>query len=302
MPSAPRPNLFVIGAMKSGTSSLHAYLGTHPAIFMSTPKEPSHFVDVETLDRLAPTLTRWGYWRDETYLALFQTAGDAQVIGESSTNYTKLPYADGVPQRIAAFSPDARFIYLIRDPLYRTISHYWHLVRAQRERRDMLTAFQEDPQYLEFSHYAMQLRPYLETFGPERVKTVLTEELEADPLATLQDLFAWLGVDAAFAPPNLDQRQRVTPRRFDKTRTAPLVQRFHHSKLWASLAPTVAPALKSVAKRYLYLRRPVQVPNSPPPEVIRYLRPLLDPKLHELRNLLQRDFPLWAPHEHHNAP
>jgi hypothetical protein len=294
MPAGPRPNLFVIGAMKCATSSLHAYLGTHPAIFMSSPKEPSHFVDREALHVLSPTLARWGYWRTEKYLALFRAAGDAVVIGESSTHYSKLPYARGVPQRIAAFNPDARFIYLMRDPLHRAISHYWHLAQAQRERRDMLTAFREDPQYLAFSHYAMQLRPYFEVFGPERVKTVVTEELQADSLSTVQDIFRWLKVDSGFVPPNLDQRQRVTPERFEEAWTVPLLQRFRHSRLSAALASAVTPALKSAGRHYLYWRRPVQIPSAPPAEVVGYLRPILITQIDELRRLLGRDFPLWT--------
>jgi hypothetical protein len=294
MPAAPRPNLFIIGAMKCGTSSLHAYLGTHPLIFMSSPKEPNHFVDREALHALWPTSAGRGYWRTEKYLALFRTAGDAMVIGESSTNYSKLPHARGVPERIRAFNPDARFIYLMRDPLPRTISHYWHLVRSQFERRDMLTAFREEPQYLDVSHYAMQLRPYLELFGPERVKTLVTEELQADPLGTVQDIFRWLGVDPGFVPPNLDQRTGVTPKCFEYAWTVPLLRRFHRSRLWGTLAPAVPSALKSAARRHLYWRRPVEIPASPPAEVADYLRPILIARTDELCRLLGRDFSLWT--------
>ena len=294
MPAAPRPNFFIIGAMKCGTSSLHAYLSTHPAIFMSSLKEPSHFVDPEALRTLAPTLAARGYWQIEKYLELFRYAGDAAVIGESSTNYSKLPHAPGVPQRIRAFNPDARFIYLMRDPLRRTISHYWQLVRGDLERRDMLTAFREDSQYLDVSNYAMQLRPYLELFGPERMKTVLTEELRADPRGTIQDIFRWLGVDPGFVPPNLDQRKYVTPKRFEDARTVPLLRSFRQSRLWLALAPAVPSALKSAVRRYLYWRRPVEIPASPPAEVVDYLRPILIAQTEELCRLLERDFPLWT--------
>ena len=113
-----RPNLFIIGAMKSGTSSLHAYLGTHPSVFMCEPKEPGYFV--EQLN-----LKRGRGW----YSKLFHGAEGASIRGESSTEYTKAPMYGGVPQRLAEFNPQAKIIYLMRDPIERSISHYWHMVR-----------------------------------------------------------------------------------------------------------------------------------------------------------------------------
>ena len=85
-----RPNLFVIGAMKSGTTSLHAYLGSHPQIFMCPEKEPSFFAK-ETIS------SRGEDW----YLKLFAAAGSKPVIGESSTAYSRIPLFPGVPERIA---------------------------------------------------------------------------------------------------------------------------------------------------------------------------------------------------------
>jgi hypothetical protein len=70
-----RPNLFIVGAMRSGTTSLHAYLGLHPEIFMSVPKEPSYFVKEMNLAK-----------GQEWYLGLFAAAGKAKVIGESSAS------------------------------------------------------------------------------------------------------------------------------------------------------------------------------------------------------------------------
>ena len=110
----PRPNFFIIGAMKSGTSSLHSYLETHPSVFMCHPKEPCYFVDPDQLQPEWPELWRRGYWKDEkNYLKLFEGAGNAKIIGEASTDYTKLNLFTGVPERIASFCPDARFVYIM---------------------------------------------------------------------------------------------------------------------------------------------------------------------------------------------
>src|SRR5260370_32298000 len=116
----PKPNFFIIGAMKAGTSSLHSYLGNHPAVFMCTPKEPAFFQNHRPEDPSRP------YKHDlNAYLALFADAGDRPIVGESTTDYTKLPKWPGVTEWILAFNPDARFLYIMRDPIHRTLSHYW---------------------------------------------------------------------------------------------------------------------------------------------------------------------------------
>ncbi len=164
-----KPNLFIIGAMKAGTSSLHEYLHQHPEMFMSRFKEPQYF---------APHSTRWGEkWGQgnpypepgiDWYLRLFENVGDVKYAGESSSSYTARPWVTGCECRIHQFNPNARLIYLMRDPIERTISHYWHFVADGREDRDMLTAIRQNDEYVARSHYAMQLKPYLDTFGPER--------------------------------------------------------------------------------------------------------------------------------------
>lgn len=288
------PNLFVIGAMKAGTSALHAYLGTHPEIFMSEPKEPSHFVDAATLRRIWPTMAHRGYTNEEAYLALFEGAGDAPVIGESSTNYAKRPQISGVPERIAAFNPEARFIYVMRDPLRRAISHYWHLVRSQRERRHPLAALREDPQYVDVSDYAMQLEPYLVLFGRERIRLVISEELDQDPGRVVREVFAWLGVDPGFVPPNLAERVGVTPPSYRERRTAPLVRRLHRSRLWHILAPKVPSMMKAGARRALYHERQVTLERAGEQCAIAYLRPILQARTEALEDLLGERLALWT--------
>src|ERR671915_544163 len=96
------PNLIVIGAMKSGTTSLHNYLSLHPEIFMTEVKEPSFF----TLEG--------NWWRGrEWYEAQFPVA--AKIRGESSPDYTKHPRHAGAPERMHAMIPDAKLVYLLRD-------------------------------------------------------------------------------------------------------------------------------------------------------------------------------------------
>src|SRR5205085_5600381 len=138
----------------------------------------------------------------EWYLQLFAPANEAIVVGESTTEYSRAPRFPGVPGRIAKFNPDARFIYVMRDPVERTISQYWFHVRFCGERRDMLTAIREDAQYTDASNYAMQLTPYLELFGLDKIATLTFEDLCQNTCRVVQNLFCWLRVDSSFVPPN----------------------------------------------------------------------------------------------------
>src|SRR3954471_19285474 len=97
------PTFFIVGAPKSGTTSLHAYLAEHPGIAMTTVKECMLFAAPQWRERIAD------------YAALFER--DAPVRGESSTAYSSYPYAPEVPERVAATVPDARIVYVVRDPL-----------------------------------------------------------------------------------------------------------------------------------------------------------------------------------------
>lgn len=100
------PNLVVIGGMKCGTSSLHYYLSLHPQISMSEPKELSFFAE------------NWPRGRD-WYEAHFPE--DLPIRGESSPNYMKHPAFPGVPERMVSLVPDAKLVYLVRDPIARIV-------------------------------------------------------------------------------------------------------------------------------------------------------------------------------------
>lgn len=177
-----RPNLFLIGAMKSGTSSLHDLLGQHPDIFMCKRKEPMYFSREEKLKK-----------GERNYLELFKSARDERYVGESSTEYSKLPYRIGVAERIFNFNPEAQIIYLMRDPVRRAISHYWHQVGMGRENRPMKDAIHQDSDYVMLSNYCMQLEPYMKLFGEKRVLCLLTEEMSYNAKEFLRSL--WVSLD-----------------------------------------------------------------------------------------------------------
>lgn len=289
----PRPNFFIIGAMKSGSSTLYEYLAQHPQIFMSPVKEPSYFVDREALRQEWPQMERQGYWRGiEFYLELFNGAQGCNAIGEASTNYSKLPLIQGVPEKIFKFNPSARFIYIMRDPVQRTISHYWHNVRVGSERSTIEKAIRSNEHYRDVSYYAMQLRPYFDLFGRERVKLMTFETLRDSPRSVLPDLFEWLGVDPGFFPQDWGTAYNPTPKEILKVRGFGLLERFRYSGLWSAVGPLVPPRVRAIGRRLS--RAPVKPVDVPRQSVIEFLRPIQIEQTEELAQLVGRRFPEWT--------
>lgn len=290
--ATPRPNFFVIGSMKSGTTSLHRYLTKHPEIFMTQdPKEPSFFLGLAQLRAVLPGLEKRGLWREAAYLELFKDAGAYPVIGEASANYARLPWVKGVPERIAAFSPDARILFIARDPVERTISHYWYMVRFFDETRDMMTAFRDEADFTETSNYAMQLKPWLELF-PDRVKFITTEALRDEAEITMASVFNWLNVDDGFVPPNLNERSNEAPETLAQVRGSGLLHRFRYSGLWNRLGPLIPTRVRSLARHLS--EKQVDRSDADLTNVKQYLRELHTPHVEDLSQLLGRSFPEWT--------
>jgi hypothetical protein len=272
------PNLFVIGAMKCGTTTLHEHLQSHPHVFMCSPKEPHFFVQEMNWSK------GWAWYRQ-----LFAEAGDAAVLGESSTTYSMLPHFQGVAERIAAFNPEARFIYVLRDPVERTLSHYWHMVRFHGEVRDMLTAIRETERWRAYSNYTMQLEPYLDAFGRERIHALTFEEMISRPEEVIRGMFAWLGLDPSLATIEVDLRANTTPEEI--VHWPSFVDRYRNSPWWTSVGPWVPPSLRNLGKQLLGQR--MEQPEEVVRATIDYLRPIQQEETRQLSELLGRPFDDW---------
>lgn len=190
------PNLIVIGGQKCGTTSLHYYLSRHPEIFMSRVKELNFFL----ANRNWSKGVGW-------YEAQFARAGAARIRGESSPFYTDHPFEPGVPARMHSVVPEARLIFLVRDPLERLMSHYIHWVALRREDRPLAGALTDftDNSYLTRGLYARQLAQYRPHYPLERIRVVASEDLRDRRRDTLREIFHWLGVDDTFDSPQFEQ-------------------------------------------------------------------------------------------------
>jgi hypothetical protein len=198
--STPRfPNLVIIGAMKCATTSLHYYLSLHPDIQMSQPKELRFFLSEENYAKGL-----------DWYASHFRKP--ALVHGEATPGYAYFPFFSGVAERMARTIPDAKLIYMVRDPIDRVISHYIHDVAAGFEARSLqaaLSNWEENP-YLLVSRYSFQLGQFLKRYPLRQIKVLCMEDLKTERVRTMRTAFNYLGVDEAFHTPRFHLRFHQT--------------------------------------------------------------------------------------------
>lgn len=180
------PDFIIIGAMKCATTSLHDQLVLQPGLFLSTPKEPNFFSDREN----------WARGMD-WYRGLFADAEPGDLCGESSTHYTKLPCHPKVVKRLAEHVPGAKFIYVMRHPIDRLVSHYIHEWSMKVLSDSIDVSVDHHRALIDFSRYAWQLEPYFEQFGRDRVLPVFFDRLRTHPQAELERVCKFIGYDQA---------------------------------------------------------------------------------------------------------
>jgi hypothetical protein len=206
------PNFLVIGAGRSGTTSLQHYLGQHPDVHLAAIKSPNFFVAADPLPPwergAARAMARHWVADRAAYEALFAGAGSKRAIGEVSPVYLQSARA---PERIHDACPEARLVAILREPVDRAWAHYLGRRRDGIERRaDFRQVIEEElarplPEdvafgsYLGASRYHHFLRGYFALFPRERLRVYLYDDLLADTAALVRDLFAFLGVDPGAA-------------------------------------------------------------------------------------------------------
>ncbi len=176
------PDFLIIGAMKCATTLLHDQLAPQSGIFMSELKEPNFFSNDEEYAKGM-----------EWYLSHFKPASVDHLCGESSTHYTKLPTYPQTIERIQKHLPDVKLIYIMRHPIDRLISHYsheWTMLVISEEINQAITKY---PELIDYSRYSMQLKPYFEAFGQERVLPVFFERLVSHSQEELERVCRFLG-------------------------------------------------------------------------------------------------------------
>ena len=267
------PTFVIIGAMKSGTTSMYRYLSEHPEICMSKPKELNFFMEERNFDKGLR-------WYEDRF-----TANGAKAYGEASPGYTKYPTFDGVPERMHCILPNAKLIYILREPIKRLLSHHTHsYVHGWEKEPDVSKALRplEDSIYVACSKYGMQLSRYLEHYPLEQVLILTLEELREQPRQTLKKVFQFIGVDDTFLP---EDPSAVHHRTANKA---------NHSALGRRVS---SPRLQKLLRFLLPASLTRSIPGGRPPVLEDDLRAqlveYLEDDLRVLRNLTGRDFAEW---------
>lgn len=279
------PNLIVIGAQKCGSSSLHRYLDLHPEIAMSRPKELNFF-----LDRGSRGETGTWFRGLDWYRSHFDPA--APVRGESSPNYTSLPRSEAVPARLADVLPDARLIYLVRDPIERAISGHRHAAALGHTDRTLEQALADrSSHFVRRSLYATQLEPFIERFGLDRILLVAAEDLRDRRAETLAGIFAWLGVESGFSHPGFTREWERSAGKDRKYSLAYRASRRLGGERWARLPAGARWRVEQLAYRPL---RGAQQPPDLPEALREQLCEWFAPECERLRELTGRSFAGWS--------
>ena len=253
------PNFMIVGAMKAGTTTFHHYLAEIDTVFMPDQEVKFFSDDAAYAGGL------------ERYERLFDAAESRMVVGERTTTYSYVP---SVPGRIHRHLPDVKLIWMFREPVSRTYSHYWHSATAGSERLGFEEAIAREPErirqdifrgYAKRSLYAEQVERYLEYFPQENMLFLLFEEFVRDPATVLNRTLKFLSVDhvvGTVAPkhshktyaPRSQQVQWMARTLFGKRRPFRLVSRFNRSDVLGY--PRMSEQMRSE------LRERFQIPNE----------------------------------------
>lgn len=188
------PNLLIVGAQKSGTTSLHRLLESHREVYLPRRYQEIHYFDLEENFRRGP---QW-------YESLFEGWSGEPYCAQTSPLYM---YEAPVAERIEALLGQPRFLFILRNPVERAYSHYWHEVRfgyeplsfeeaLDREQERIARSFEDRRHYsyVDRGRYAAQVERFYRRFGKQRCLVLLQDELKASADAVRSRLAAFLGL------------------------------------------------------------------------------------------------------------
>lgn len=289
-----KPNLFIVGAPKSGTTALTTYLGQHPGVFAPSKKEP-HFFGSDLHKKVLYPKT------EDEYLSYYQESGDAVYALDSSVTYLASQKA---AQEIKAFEPKAKIIIMLRHPvdmlyswhsqllfgLFENIEDFGTALAAESQRKSGKnipeTAYLvENLFYRDMARYPDQVRRYLDEFGREQVKIILFDDFCRDIGQVWSETLEFLGLKALdsvdLKPVNSNTRWR-----------SQLLQRylraFPNNDLLRDII--LPPPLRWRVERFNTVRAKRQPMNA---QLRAELQGEYEPQIRALQKLIDRDLTAW---------
>lgn len=274
------PSFLIIGAMKSGTTTLFQDLATHPDVIDPLDKEPG---DLKRDEVLSPHGLA-------AYQRRFPTCKANQQTYEASTHYTQRPRWAGAAARARTIlGGDLRILYIVREPVARACSHHRHLVAAGQADTDINAVVRDNPLLIQYSRYFMQLEPWLQAFDPGQIKVIRFESYVADRPSAAADVQAFLGLSPRS---DLVHQASIGNASDGKLMHTGLSKHIGHSSLYRNLIRPLIPAQFKRAAKQRLMRRTSGSVDGPRSDTIRLIldataedtqriTPLITPTLQE---------------------
>ncbi len=309
-PAPKKPNFFIVGAPKCGTTSLYEYLRQHPDVYMPHSnerywlyKEPYYFCD-ELID--------WPGLRiqdEKSYLSLFKSAGNEKCIGEATALYL---FSQQAAKRIKNFAPEAKIIIMLRNPA--EMMKAWHhdcvrwghenvinfeqalSLENERKRGKQLPGGSGYPGcllYSEMATFAPQIKRYFDVFGSASVKIVLLDDLANNPLRTYAEVTRFLEIEDSFIPSFEQHNQRKTVTTADLI-TFRLKRFLRSNAAWTkNLKPLIPSAFKNLYRHGISkIEKPINLPVVDL-SLMKSLTTQMESGINQLGLLIDRDLSSW---------
>lgn len=310
-----KPNLFIVGAAKAGTTALHALLSEQPEVFMSAIKEPNFFSDDLRIENFCKTQRKKVirqklkigsdgkvkpghklYLRnEESYLKLFQDYDSSyKFYGEASVSYL---YSKNAARNIFNFNPESKIIIILRDPIERAFSHFLMDLRVGRSKssnfinavemdlKSRTKYWENDHLYIELGMYYEQIRRYLEVFPNENILILDYAEFKDNNNLVLNKIQKFLNLST------LSISEGKKKKNASKVPRNKLLTYFLQSVFFKSISKSIFPSylIKKMKNIALTDKKIPQLTI----EEREFLIPLFKADINKLENLLRRDFTSW---------
>lgn len=278
------PRLIIIGAQKAGTTSLAAALARHPDIALGNKKEPDYYT---------------GAWdRGLTWYRSNYPESSATWLIDASTSYSaafvdpELEDVFPVAERIGETVADPRFLYILRDPVDRAYSAYWHARRFGVEKRPLREALSPSSTYIRQGCYVEHLEYYYRHFDPSNIRVIDFDDFKRDESSVLEGLARFLAIDPTrFAEP-VDNA--VKNRSFEYSRLARIGMRvFGSQQRFQAVVSAVRKSTPQAVSNFGSLLLTRKIPPMSPRDR-EWLSPVFEPYTLRLESLLERGFDHWT--------